>query len=394
MTCKLCGAELPDDTMFCAQCSAKIEKEPDPQVRCGNCGCILQPGMKFCPICGTTAAVPISAAGTDAVPSFHGEPSPSAPKNRKLPLIIGLIAIVAVIAVVIVGLVTDWFGLAAPKPDREEDPEEEQLDFFLDDNFTLEFEMDLDGETLEVSAMVELDWDNDDLTVYANAELDGSDYILAIYEGNLILWDNEYETGYVTAQYADMIELYMKGFQEIIRDKDSVHSFWKNLIQSLVCPFFNISDISLIVAPDDFDDAIWDMIKLVPTEDWLEKNAGYSTSRSGKLTLHTFEPDLYELLKALLAIYEDCIDPDIFNAVSYGLEDNRIDLRNIDVFLEVGMKSGKLTSLECEIGASWNEVELFLEVTKSGKTKIDTAEIEDLINRIQGKTSSEVPAAS
>lgn len=95
--CAKCGAVLKDDYVVCPNCgtpaTAVASQSEDFMERiCSKCGTVLEEGQNFCPKCGQCAT---------------GVPSATSPaKNRKLPLLIGVVAAVLVVVVTIVLLVT------------------------------------------------------------------------------------------------------------------------------------------------------------------------------------------------------------------------------------------------------------------------------------------------
>lgn len=88
ITCPNCGAELPDDAVFCDQCGASlgsigasvVAPAPAPVVAmpreenvCPQCGAPTIPGEAFCDNCGASLAAPAVAAPT-AVQVVEEEP--------------------------------------------------------------------------------------------------------------------------------------------------------------------------------------------------------------------------------------------------------------------------------------------------------------------------------
>lgn len=54
--CPRCGADVPNDALFCSNCGLKIERAQSVQRRqmfCLNCGAKLADGARFCVVCGT-----------------------------------------------------------------------------------------------------------------------------------------------------------------------------------------------------------------------------------------------------------------------------------------------------------------------------------------------------
>lgn len=75
---------------------------------CPKCGAQVTDGAAFCPACGNALSGDRRQAG----------PAPSAPAPRrrsKAPLVAALAVVVVVAGVVVAGMLTNWFGLAAPK---------------------------------------------------------------------------------------------------------------------------------------------------------------------------------------------------------------------------------------------------------------------------------------
>lgn len=59
--CPTCGAEVPDGSLFCATCGAKVSVQVSQASarHCSACGAIVPDGSKFCTTCG--AAVEVAA---------------------------------------------------------------------------------------------------------------------------------------------------------------------------------------------------------------------------------------------------------------------------------------------------------------------------------------------
>ena len=58
--CNNCGAEIPENSMFCIGCGAKIVMQSEVNtnnfIRCVKCNNLVEKGLKFCTFCGSAFA--------------------------------------------------------------------------------------------------------------------------------------------------------------------------------------------------------------------------------------------------------------------------------------------------------------------------------------------------
>ena len=90
MFCKNCKSEIPDDSIFCQECGAKVERDDKGPKTCPKCGNAVEEGDLFCMACGE----PLSGEGEpeQIVPDERTEgkveeqpgeqPEPPAPPKR------------------------------------------------------------------------------------------------------------------------------------------------------------------------------------------------------------------------------------------------------------------------------------------------------------------------
>ena len=74
VTCNSCGAEAPDEGIFCEECGMKLESpaaDAVPTVACPNCGAANPPDAAFCEECG--GEIPPGAAKGGRKPGFLGK---------------------------------------------------------------------------------------------------------------------------------------------------------------------------------------------------------------------------------------------------------------------------------------------------------------------------------
>lgn len=105
MNCSKCQAVIPDGSVFCPECGAKVEPipaapaEPAPQTFCPNCGAPMAAGSSFCENCGAKAET--APAKSDVVGKAKSAVSKIPPKFLKLGLaVVALIVVIVIIAAI------------------------------------------------------------------------------------------------------------------------------------------------------------------------------------------------------------------------------------------------------------------------------------------------------
>ena len=98
--CANCGAPLGDGQVFCPKCGTAKAAAPQKNV-CGKCGNELQDGQEFCPKCGQRAGLAVAPEVNSAINQFNANVQKKSKKNKKLPIILGVIAAVVVALVLL-----------------------------------------------------------------------------------------------------------------------------------------------------------------------------------------------------------------------------------------------------------------------------------------------------
>ncbi len=85
MFCFNCGKMIPDDSLFCEHCGARmVEEVPVPQKpRCPGCGAEVEEGALFCEACGTRLGV---APVVEEVPVVEETPAVEVPATKPCPV--------------------------------------------------------------------------------------------------------------------------------------------------------------------------------------------------------------------------------------------------------------------------------------------------------------------
>ncbi len=344
MHCTNCGAQLPDGSVFCTNCGAQMGQE-EAKTFCTNCGSTVSANAVSCPTCGQA----LSAAPAPAKKSFDL-------KNldvKKL-IIPGAIAIAAIVVVVLlISLLSGGKTM----------PQDGLINLIENGNFTVVTKVD--GEKVEL--LVDMDVKKQELTVYGES----GDNVFAIYDGKSITYDKDYEEGYVQ-DIEDELEAFFEAYQNY--DKTD----WDELAKSIE-DLMNV-DVEDYVDIKKFDSCYNTFEKNLSKKKWLEENADYSTEKKDGVTIHIYEPDLYKFASASLECFEKAFeDEDDYEDLQDLLKQSKSYLKLIKFEMELGVKGKYLVSANVTVAGEKVKVS-FEDI---GKTKIDTKEIEDILDEIE-----------
>ena len=220
-------------------------------------------------------------------------------------------------------------------------------------------EVDIDIEKRELTFVVANEDDEIVYAIYDGYELDYYDY--GEYGGS----------GYEKKDISDKIDALFDAIEEA-EDFD-LEEFLEDYVND---------DIDDIVNIKALEKSLKAMYRNLNSNSWLKKNAGFSKEKVNGATVYTFNPDLYNLATATLDEFEDCFeDDDDYEYLTDMLKDNRSDMRDIDITVSIGVKSGKLSSFEVgyeEDDGDFRSMEL--KFSNVGSTKIGTDTLEDILD--------------
>ncbi|MBQ9148932.1 MAG: zinc-ribbon domain-containing protein [Oscillospiraceae bacterium] len=411
MKCSTCGAQLPENSTFCVECGARVEAkagnggsffsnagdlggEPSapvasvwdtyhqaapaaeqppvqqPPRKCPGCGAVLADGDMFCVNCGLDLRSGQKPAAERRAP----QPKTPAPavrtkvtkSSRGMLIGIGAGALALILLVVIIGAATGWFGLVGPGAQMLSAAEKT----LKKGNFTVEFEMSDGYGDYEGTALVDIDVKKREVQLYMEMDSDGDEMIIAIYDGYLLTHYVDYDYYYaekISSELDDIFDAY-----ESARSGDR-----EEIADMLEDMGLDEDDVEDYMDLEELEKSIRNLVKKLNNKSWLQDNAGYSTRKDAGATIHSLEPDVEDLLIAVLEILEPAFqdEDDYEDAVD---EVEYID--DVDVLVEIGIKSGYLVSVDMEYADDWDEMELHAAFTEIGKTKIDEAELEELLD--------------
>lgn len=440
MICKKCNAKIPDDSDFCPECGQKIESAPTPVysspfMKAGSLDgndsndvtrSVDEEKVEQKP---TTPEVRFSAGfnrggnisekepnnesielvsndqmwaddfskypGSDKTEKHHIDMVDSYNKLnvkkdksnvRKLTLpklskkvLLAATAIVTALAIVLIsGLATGWFGLNGPALTILSAAEKT----LTAENFTVDFTVEYDGETVRGEAYVSFDPKNRNLTLYADLRNNGESYVIAIYKDYYILSDgDDCEGEDISDELDDFFDLY--------EDRNDKDFSWEELLDSIYGDG-TYDEAKEYIDFDKLNSNLSDYLKKLNNKKWLEENAGYSVEKESGVKLHTFEPDIHDFVKASMPTFETAFkDEDDYDELNDEIGDLKSESKNTDIEIVFGIKSGKLVQLGFDLSGTEDsltegyDIHIEAEFYDIGKTKIDIDELEDLLKEVR-----------
>ena len=377
MICSKCGANLPDNSSFCSVCGAK-QAAP------------VQPNMNYVPKHASTPPVwdSVQPAAPAPAPAQRPAPAPRTPAQprkkqnyaalAKNPRILGIaggaVALIVVIALVI-GMLSGMGGplvkiaAAANKTVKA-------------GNFTADFEVEIDGDSVEGTVLADIDTKNRTVSMLMTLDADGEEITIGIYDGQMFgLYDyGGYVYGY-TEDIEDQLDEIFDAYEET-GSKDMT-----TLLEDLDELMYDYTgeELSDYFDLEELEKCLKTYAKTASKEKWLKENLGYEKSKDGGETLYTFEPGICDFLVASVPYFETAFeDSDMYEELMENLDDYGDDLDDeFAVELTIGVKSGYLSSLDTVVEVDGEEVEIIVELYDVNKTKLDTAELESLLEEAE-----------
>ena len=337
MNCLNCGKDIPDNATVCVDCGATVKSD---------------------------FAVPVQD-----MPYVQNNGKSKGKKS--IAIISGiLIAVVAVIvvAVIMIGNISKGPMYAIYSASNKTMSEE---------SFTIDVDVEVDGEKAEGTAYTYIDPDERVLEFYMEIENDGDEYVYAIYDEYMIVKtasNSCYKTD-ISEQIEEMFDTYEEGTSEEID--------WEELLNSINEDAYE--EASDVIDFDILNQCIVSYARELNNTSWLEENTNYSKTKKNGVTLYCFEPDLYKFSSASLECFESAfIDEDDYDEAYDVLKENKSDLKAYDLDIEIGVKSGYLVSMSMSCSDdSYTDVKYDMTFSDIGKTELPTDTMEDLLEEAE-----------
>lgn len=381
MECRNCGAANNEGYAFCLNCGCPLTPQPTEEPQ--------HPPVAETAILNTPTEttvpqyhepIPAYTTPVDPMPVYVGyeppvESEPVKPKKgKKLFVLIGAILAALVLVVVIAGLCTNWFGLNGPMVQIGSAASKTLSQY----NFSADYEVEAAGMNITGVLYLDMDVEKEVVNAYLDATANGETLILAIYDDYLIYGSEDDLTCMDISVYISVVcdTIDEKLIPEMSFDEalDLLFDFIPNSTQEEINDeYIELTTLKKLIK-SFFN-------KKLNNATWLKNNAGYSTSMSNGIKIHSFEPDAAEFLTASVEHFEDAfVDSsmydDLMNAVE--LVDEYSD--DIEIYAGFGIKGGKLVQIEAEVTYDASTIYAFCEFYDIGKTEVDEDFLEDLLD--------------
>lgn len=410
MLCPKCGAGVSGSGTFCPACGTKIEAPVQPEpvyvpkhaapeparpsavtppvwdsvqysapaaepVRshgrsCPNCGRPAEEGIAFCGGCGYRFAAPAQPSQ----PRKEKKYSAVAKSSKVWVSIVSAVALLLVAALVIgilsmAGGPLVKIGSAVQKTVKA-------------GNFTADYEVEIDGQSVEGTMYADIDTKDRTVSMYTVIESGYMELTFGIYDGYLFMLTSY--SGYSYGYAQDIEDALDEIFDAYEESGSGDTAELLEQINDLVYEYTG-EELSDYFDLDELDVCMKAFAREASKEKWLKTNLGYEKTKKNGETLYTFVPNLYDFLMVSLPYFEDAFeDSDMYDDLMDSLEDME-DYLDDDVEMEytIGVKSGYISSANIVMDMDGDEVEISVKIYDVNKTKLDEADLADLLEEAE-----------
>ncbi|MBQ9762403.1 MAG: hypothetical protein IJV82_04925 [Oscillospiraceae bacterium] len=287
-----------------------------------------------------------------------------APKRKRklLPIILASIAGLLVLAIVI-GLCTNWYGFYGPGAKILSAGKET----IAAGSFTVDIFFQVGKSTREYTMQVVFDPDARVLSVLCQE--DDGNLGFAIYNGFFI--NSKKKKTDIREPLDKLFDMFSSG--------DGSKKSWEERLKDI-----NEELYEQVRDKIDFDKINRCLVRFyrkLNSNQWLEKNAGYSMEKRNNITMYRFEPDTYELLDASLECFRDIFqDEEDFESIQDSLREEKENLNSVDYQISFGIQEDLMTHIGLEI-RNTKLITFNLNISDIGSTGIDTDTLAKLLEK-------------
>lgn len=401
MICRNCNGSIPDDSVFCPLCGARIggdsvpyEAESPSPYEAEN----PAPYEEKSPV-PYEAETSAGASGAEFSGARRGKMSGALKKG----IIAATVLAVVLIVVLSVGFATNWFGAAGPLAKLASAVEKT----LTADNMTVELSASSESyygwrspqkEKIKGSAKIVFNPDERKIVACGKGRLstredsDRADF--AIYDGYFFGTDEDGD--YYCEDIAHELDEFFDGYEEASEktgDDFSFEDFYKEYYGD-----DDYEDACEYVDFEALDKCFSSFVKKLNSEKWLKKNAGFSKRKEGGMTLYCFKPDIIHLGKVGLEEFEDAFARredyrDAMEELEEAEDDFEDEVDSLNCELVFGIKSGKLVKIEYDYSVKYSDEEdreisahMELNFKDIGSTEIDTDDLDDRLDKARNRS--------
>ncbi len=345
MFCNQCGTYVPDGKSFCTACGAPMDARPQ--------GKKLPEEDTFDDLFlggGFEAGHPAEIKGL-------GEYVPR--KSNKKWFVLGgvLIAVAAIVLLVVFWLI----------PLLTKGPTEKILDAFVAtsnaESLSADFRVTLDGEMLTGEFDMECSVRDKKANIYLDITMQAIPmeiYLMIEKDGGYAAVVNPMTGKYIAEKVMDTSEA-RDFFRSLEQASSNRNKFLEEFAANLNEEYDDVLD------EEKFVEAMNKLLNKLDKKSTLEEVFDYEKEKEDGVTVHKFQPDLYQLMDTALPILKSAFEnKDVYNALKKAMETSKESLQKTEFTVEVGLKGKYLASFVLET----TDVQIEIDLSNVNKTKV------------------------
>lgn len=331
-----------------AKKSSEIVTQP---AVCSHCGGSLRPGAKFCPACGKE--VPVE------------KPSKPSKKFWKGLGIAGLIVGGVGLFVLIVSLVLSGLGLTGPGTSTVL----AAIRSAGSGAFRTELEISVGQADFEGELSTELDLQAQSLASLGTVTAECGSLACAMEYAAL-----NGESAMVSEGNDDALEAILERCAGEFSEAELMK------LEYYLGEYLD-DDLEAYLDVNEVGSCAVTAMKKLNNKSWLREHAGYSRSRSGGVTVHSYEMDLFAFVPAVLECFAPAFDEDYLEALCCAIEDAGEALDGCEIRLQIGTRRGKLDHLELSAeGDFMPEIKISTVFSEYGTCEVNTRQVKKVLD--------------
>ncbi len=334
MLCSKCGADVPDGLRFCDLCGAPMQ--------------VVTQAKKYDIDTYDMAAGGGFEAGNAKELEWLKDAAPRRSNKKWFVLGGSVLAVVAIVLLAVFWLI----------PMLTKGPTEKIVDAFIEttNSESMSVKFGVDTEKLDISGKFKMEYSIKDkfANIYMNMSMQGMTfdvYIIIDEDGGHAAVKNPMTGTYQASEVMGKSEAkdFFDSIESASRDRDEM---FEGVAEYLA------ETTGKGIDEDKFVDAANKMLKELDKQSNLDKLFSYEKEKEDGVIIHKFDPDVYQLAKTVLPIFEDAFEKTDYEVLEEQLEKNKKSMKDMKADVEIGLDGGDLASVLVKTEGMKVEIEI------------------------------------